>query len=321
MSKKNHLKTAAKIVVSVTILVYLLSWIPTKRVISIIYDLSITALVGMTLLLTLEVLISTASIYILANYYTDIDYIETFKLDSMNFIANTFIPTKLGSMISMPILFDRYTSATKGEGAVIQTTQLVLMTTITGITAGVGWLLFHGLLPERMSLVLAVSTILYVGFPMAIACGYALSGIQTVRNFLDERLPIETISQGVRIDSSRLLISAACVVITKVLIAGGRMWVLAAEFDVELGLIAILFVPALMYSVTVLPISLGGIGVAEASGTVVLTALGVPVDIAAAFVIIDRVFVMYLPVVGFYIYINISGLPTKFETTNQRDNI
>lgn len=49
------------------------------------------------------------------------------------------------------------------------------------------------------------------------------------------------------------------------------------------------------YSVTVLPLTPGGVGIAEASATLVLVSLGVSEELAIAVVLVDRVFGVYLP--------------------------
>jgi len=51
------------------------------------------------------------------------------------------------------------------------------------------------------------------------------------------------------------------------------------------------------YSVTVLPLTPGGIGVAEASATAALVALGVRPELAAVVVVVDRTLGVYLPAV------------------------
>jgi uncharacterized membrane protein YbhN (UPF0104 family) len=51
------------------------------------------------------------------------------------------------------------------------------------------------------------------------------------------------------------------------------------------------------YSVTVLPLTPGGVGVAEASATAVLVGLGVAPELAAVAVLVDRTLGVYLPAV------------------------
>ncbi|WP_336135329.1 lysylphosphatidylglycerol synthase transmembrane domain-containing protein [Natronomonas amylolytica] len=55
------------------------------------------------------------------------------------------------------------------------------------------------------------------------------------------------------------------------------------------------------YSVTLLPLTPGGIGVTEATATFVFVALGVPYEIAASTVLVDRVLGVYIPaLLGWY---------------------
>jgi uncharacterized protein (TIRG00374 family) len=97
-------------------------------------------------------------------------------------------------------------------------------------------------------------------------------------------------------DNSVILIYTVSWVLGIVVFPGIRVWILFSS----LGHI---FTPAFLlpvymvmaYSVTLLPITPGGIGVAEASATVVFTSLGVPPSIAAAVVIADRFIGVYVP--------------------------
>jgi hypothetical protein len=49
------------------------------------------------------------------------------------------------------------------------------------------------------------------------------------------------------------------------------------------------------YSVTVLPVTPGGVGVSEVSATLVFVALGVPTEAAVVVVLLDRVVGVYFP--------------------------
>lgn len=80
------------------------------------------------------------------------------------------------------------------------------------------------------------------------------------------------------------------------IVPGTRVWLLldhAGAAVAPLPVVAVFLVTA--YSVTLLPITPGGLGVAEASATLVLTAVGVPASIAVSVVLIDRVLGVYLP--------------------------
>ncbi|MFB6109358.1 MAG: lysylphosphatidylglycerol synthase transmembrane domain-containing protein [Halodesulfurarchaeum sp.] len=81
-----------------------------------------------------------------------------------------------------------------------------------------------------------------------------------------------------------------------------RVWVMLTAFGVE-------FEPALLlplylvtaYSVTLLPLTPGGIGVTEATATAVFVSLGVPRAAIVPIVFVDRLFGIYLPaLIGWY---------------------
>ncbi|QLH78909.1 flippase-like domain-containing protein [Halosimplex rubrum] len=77
-----------------------------------------------------------------------------------------------------------------------------------------------------------------------------------------------------------------------------RVWVLltalGGTFEPAVALPVVLVTA---YSVTVLPLTPGGVGVAEASATAVLVALGVAPTLAPVVVLLDRTFGVYLPAV------------------------
>lgn len=85
---------------------------------------------------------------------------------------------------------------------------------------------------------------------------------------------------------------------TLMLFPGLRVWLLLdalGETFTPAVLLPVVLVTA--YSVTVLPLTPGGVGVAEASSTAVFVALGVAPGVAAVVVLVDRVLGVYLPAV------------------------
>ncbi len=85
---------------------------------------------------------------------------------------------------------------------------------------------------------------------------------------------------------------------TLMIFPGLRVWLLLDALGgsfTPLLLLPVVLVTA--YSVTVLPLTPGGVGVAEASSTAVFVALGVAPEIAAVVVLVDRVLGVYLPAV------------------------
>lgn len=77
-----------------------------------------------------------------------------------------------------------------------------------------------------------------------------------------------------------------------------RVWLMFRGLEVAfepLLLLPLYLVAA--YSVTLLPISPGGVGVTEATATAVFVALGVPTDVVVPVVFVDRILGIYLPAV------------------------
>jgi hypothetical protein len=91
-------------------------------------------------------------------------------------------------------------------------------------------------------------------------------------------------------------------VVALVVAPGVRVWLLLGSFGA--GFEPAVFLPLYLvaaYSVTLLPISPGGIGVTEATATAVFVALGVPGSVIVPVIFIDRVLGVYLPaLIGWY---------------------
>jgi uncharacterized protein (TIRG00374 family) len=76
------------------------------------------------------------------------------------------------------------------------------------------------------------------------------------------------------------------------------LWGFGSGFEPAI-LLPIVLVAA--YSVTLLPLTPGGVGVTEATATAVFVALGVPSDVIVPVILIDRLLGTYLPAVaGWY---------------------
>jgi uncharacterized protein (TIRG00374 family) len=79
------------------------------------------------------------------------------------------------------------------------------------------------------------------------------------------------------------------------------MWVIINAFGVASPLVFFPLYMIVSYSVTILPLTPGGVGVAEASATLVLGALGFPLEILVPAILLDRTVGVYLPaVLGWY---------------------
>ncbi|HET7323894.1 MAG TPA: flippase-like domain-containing protein, partial [Halococcus sp.] len=102
---------------------------------------------------------------------------------------------------------------------------------------------------------------------------------------------------------------------TMVCAPGLRVWLLLTALGVDFEPAILLPVYLLMaYSVTLLPLTPGGIGVTEATATAVFVALGVPSAVIVPVVFVDRFLGVYLPaLVGWYpsLRMDFSAFTTK----------
>jgi len=77
-----------------------------------------------------------------------------------------------------------------------------------------------------------------------------------------------------------------------------RVWVLLSAMGVTtLGPLLLPLYLIVAYSVTVLPLTPGGIGIAEATAVAVFVSLGVPEEAIVTVVFLDRIFGVYLPAI------------------------
>jgi len=82
-------------------------------------------------------------------------------------------------------------------------------------------------------------------------------------------------------------------VISNIFLETLRLWLVLLAFGIYFDFEMLLIVPSLAYSVTVLPISLGGLGAAEISGIFVFQSFGIAPEIALPAVFMDRFIFTY----------------------------
>lgn len=79
-------------------------------------------------------------------------------------------------------------------------------------------------------------------------------------------------------------------------------------------LVLLPFVLIAAYGVTLLPLTPGGIGVTEATATLVFAGLGVPYEVAASAILVDRVLGVYIPaLLGWYPTVRATPVPVETE--------
>jgi len=243
----------------------------------------------------------------------------TARIDLTIKFINHVIPSKASGHSVAPLILRHYTDGDWPEAVSIAGLNTGLYAALYGVVALAGLALFAGRLSPGWLLVIALSTAIY----LAAGAAVLLAGRRLdVAGELVGRLE-SLLSRVPRVGGRLGGLAAALpafgadsaavfrersgnpgVVLayalgwagTLMVFPGLRVWLLldslGGGFDPVL-LLPVVLVTA--YSVTVLPLTPGGVGVAEASTTAVFVALGVAPEVAAVVVLVDRVLGVYLP--------------------------
>lgn len=240
-----------------------------------------------------------------------------------NFV-NQLLPSRLSGRSIAPVVLRHYTRYDWSEVVTIAGVHTALYAVCNGIVASIGLLLFFPDFSPGLLVVLAGSIALYlfVGVGSLIA-GWrfdSVSRIAAKARGQAERLPfvssglsavlgrLPSFSDGVTTVFTTLVADYRVIglyaggwIASRMIFPGLRMWLLLRALHVEFSPVLLPVVLVTAYSVTLLPITPGGIGVAEASATLVFGALGVAEPIIAPVILVDRFLGVYLPsLAGWY---------------------
>nr|WP_305794336.1 lysylphosphatidylglycerol synthase transmembrane domain-containing protein [Halomarina rubra] len=242
----------------------------------------------------------------------------------VNFI-NQVLPSRLSGRAAAPVVVRTEAGLSGGDSVAVAGVHTGLYAVLYGVVSAVGVVAGLGEFPTGVLLLLALSTVLYFA-----AGAFVLmvgSNLTALDRFLAgvaglfDRLPrVGTRLAGMvrslpdftdaSADAFRTLSTAPRTVslyalgwlVAMVLTPGLRVWLLfdALGTGFEPALLLPLYLLA-AYSVTLLPLTPGGIGVTEATATAVFVALGVPAEVVVPVVFIDRFLSVYLPALaGWY---------------------
>jgi uncharacterized protein (TIRG00374 family) len=241
------------------------------------------------------------------------------RIDLVVKFINHVIPSKVSGHSIAPLVVKHYTDAEWTDAVTVSGLKTGLYATLYGLTALVGLGLFVRRLPGGIAVVILLSTLLYavVGLLVVLAgrrlelAGRLFTRLETLVAGVPKigdglaglvgKLPSFTEKSAAvfRDVSSRpgvLLPYALAWAGTLMVLPGARVALLLTGLGGSFTPLVLLPVVLVMaYSVTVLPLTPGGVGVAEASATLVFVALGVSEELAIAVVLVDRVFGVYLP--------------------------
>ncbi|WP_161973167.1 lysylphosphatidylglycerol synthase transmembrane domain-containing protein [Halostella litorea] len=253
----------------------------------------------------------------------NIRYESTFgvaaRIDLVIKFVNHVIPSRVSGHSMAPAVLHHYTDHDWTESVALAGLNTGLYALLYGAVAGIGLLFFATEFSYGVLLLVGLSTAVYVTVAAVILLtgrnAQRVTGIGGRGAALLERIPYAgekmsvlaaklpsfagesatTFRELCRARRS-LAVYAAAWTCTLMVFPGLRVWLLLAAADVS-SVAAWLLPLALVvgYSVTVMPLTPGGIGVAEASASLVLISLGIPEQVAASVIVVDRLLGVYLP--------------------------
>jgi len=305
--------------IALAALAYLLAQVDIERTLSMFASLEplvVALLLGVT---AFEFLSRFSMWHVLLNGRHRTAFVTTARLDLVIKFINHVIPSKASGHSIAPLVVRHYTDHDWTESVTVAALNTGLYATLYGVVALVGLGLFVTRLPSGLTLVVVLSTamylvagvlILFAGRRLELAAGLFdwLEGLATrvpmiggTAATLVGKLPSFTEdSAGVFRDLSTRPTVVGVYALgwtgNLVVFPGIRVLVLLDAFGTTFTPAVLLPLALVMaYSVTVLPLTPGGVGVAEASATLVLVSLGVPESAAVAAILVDRTLGVYLP--------------------------
>lgn len=299
---RSELASLLKLSVTAVCLWYLASVVPLHSLTTAASRFELPVIILIVAIIVCRELATSYSLKVLVGQVSRINISTAIQLDSMGMTAGTFLPSRTGALMTTPLIINRYTGLGVGYAVQIKTIQLVIIAVFTGLLSGIGILTVSSQLNPSLIAVSVLSSGIYIGFVTAAILGAV--GVPTIKKRLPPRLTNLT-EQYTRFDVGRLALAGVAIG-TGFALGILRFYIISSVLGVSFPPWYYLFLPSLLYVVTVLPISFGGIGIAETFGTLLLTALGVPATVSSTVVVTDRLIGTYVPLITAFVIANVS---------------
>lgn len=275
--------------------------------------------------------------HVLCNRFRRTEFVAAASTDLIVNFVNQLLPSRLSGRAIAPFVVREESGMTYPGAVAVAGVHTGLYAVLYGTVSLVGFALAYRQLSPALALVLLLSTALYVGAgAVVLVAGARLDAMDTIvaRLAAIERVPIvgsllaglvaklpafaEASAESfdeLTSDPGILVRYAAGWVGAMVLAPGLRVWLLLTALGANFEPAVLLPIYLVMaYSVTLLPLTPGGIGVTEATATAVFVTLGVPSSVIVPVVFLDRFLGVYLPaLVGWYpsLRMDFSALATE----------
>ena len=324
-SRRGLLVSVVQYVVGLLALAWLLGQVDLARLGELLGSVEPSTIVALLVVTGVGLLARFYTWHVLIERVSGAGFLTSAGVDlAVNFV-NQLLPSRLSGRAAAPLVLRGHTGMGYAPAVAVAGAHTGLYAVLYAVGALAGLLLGVGRFSTGLLALLALSTGLYLlagafvllaGTNMTAAnravgaLGALLARIPAVGERLADRVRsapgfTEASSDWFRrlaTDPTVVLPYAAGFGVAMVLAPGLRVWFLLTSlgtgFSPALALPLYLLVA---YSVTLLPLTPGGIGVSEATATAVFVALGVPAEVIVPVVFVDRLLGVYLPALaGWY---------------------
>lgn len=319
---KRLARSGLQYLIGFALLAWILQTIDLDRVLQTTGELSAGS-IALVVILTFFQLVPVRW-YVLVAAYERPRLRSLFTIDLTVRFVNSVFPSRVSGASVTPILLRRHTSLDTADATAVTGALTSLYAICYGLCCIAGLLVFGGQFGPTVLAIVLVSTAVYLGLGLGlVATAWRFSDVirivervtafttavprvgTRIEGFLSSG--IDALRGGER--SFRSLVSrprtmgwfAAAFCASGLMFPGLRLWVIMTSLGDTAPLALFPLYVIVAYSVTILPLTPGGIGVTEATAVVVLTAVGLSHEIAVSAVLIDRAFGVYLPaLIGWY---------------------
>jgi uncharacterized protein (TIRG00374 family) len=334
-TRRSWLLKIIKYSIGVAALVWIIKQVDWARTVALLADIPPEVIVALVVLSGLGRVAGFSMWYVLINRVRRVRFLVAVSAGLTVLFINHLLPSRLSGRAAAPFVIHNRTGMNYADAVAVSGVHTGLYAVLYGLVSFIGLVFGFSQLPLGLVAVLLLSTALYVvSGGLVLLAGTHLGVLNWIIDRTDaigqhipvvgdrfvaltEKLPSFMTSSAT---TFRTLVTDPVVLLSYVggwtiaiLIARGlRVWLVFTGLGVEFEPVFLLPVYLLTaYSVTLLPLTPGGIGVAEATGTAVLVAFGIPSEVAISAIIVDRFLGTYLPaVVGWYpsLQMDLSGL-------------
>nr|WP_159764169.1 lysylphosphatidylglycerol synthase transmembrane domain-containing protein [Halovenus carboxidivorans] len=291
----------------------------------------VAALLGDLDALTVALVLAVSVIGLCGRFYTwhvvlnrlqPVSFRAAASTDLMVNFINQLLPSRLSGRVAAPFVLRSRTGLSYPDAVAASGVHTGIYAVVYGLVATAGLLATATALSTEILLVVALSTGLYLAAgAVVLLAGVNLTLLDRLIAALEgplSRLPrigetvVERIDDAVDFTAASTaafrglagspavwLGYAAGWALALALAPAARVWLLLEAFGVPFRPAVLLpLVLVMAYSVTLLPLTPGGIGVTEATATLVFVALGVPNAVIVPVIFVDRFLGVYLPALG-----------------------